>query len=59
MGLEGCRKLICVDAYFFRLFLGGQLLVVVGRDDNDYMYPYHEQLWRARIMIHVNGFSLS
>ena len=33
--LEGCRKLICVDTCFLKTFLGGQLLVVVGRDGND------------------------
>ena len=37
--LEGCRKLICVDACFLKTFLGGQLLAAMGRDGNDHMYP--------------------
>ena len=37
--LGGCKKLICIDACFLKTFLGGQLLVVVWRDDNDQMYP--------------------
>ena len=37
--LEGCRKIICVDACFLKTFLSGQLLVVVGKDGNDQMYP--------------------
>ncbi|XP_021747734.1 uncharacterized protein LOC110713593 [Chenopodium quinoa] len=36
---EGCRKVISVDACFFKTFLGGQLLCAVGRDANDQMYP--------------------
>ncbi|XP_056695664.1 uncharacterized protein [Spinacia oleracea] len=35
----GCRKVICIDACFLKTFLGGQLLVAVGRDGNDQMYP--------------------
>ncbi|XP_074283862.1 uncharacterized protein LOC141608405 [Silene latifolia] len=37
--LEGCRKLLYVDAYFLKTFLGGQLLSVIGRDANDHMFP--------------------
>ena len=37
--LEGCSKLICVDAHFLKTFLGGQLLATVGRDGNDKIYP--------------------
>ena len=33
--LEGCIKLICVDACFLKTFLRRQLLAVVGRDGND------------------------
>ncbi|XP_074281764.1 uncharacterized protein LOC141606508 [Silene latifolia] len=36
---EGCRKIICVDACFLKTFLGGQLMVAVGTDGNDQMYP--------------------
>ena len=36
--LEGCRKLICVDAYFLKTFLDGQLLATMGRDGNEHMY---------------------
>ena len=36
---EGCLKIICVDACFLKTFLSGQLLVAVGRDGNDHMYP--------------------
>lgn len=35
----GCRKVICIDACFLKTFLGGQLMVAVGRDANDQMYP--------------------
>ena len=37
--LEGFQKIICVDACFLKTFLGGQLLVAVGRNGNDHMYP--------------------
>ncbi|XP_056698603.1 uncharacterized protein [Spinacia oleracea] len=37
--LEGCRKIMCVDACFLKTFLGGQLMSAVGRDGNDQMYP--------------------
>ncbi|XP_048490075.1 uncharacterized protein LOC104886319 [Beta vulgaris subsp. vulgaris] len=37
--MEGCRKVICVDACFLKTFLGGQLLSAVGRDGNEQMYP--------------------
>ena len=37
--LEGCQKIICVDACFLKTFLGGQLLATMGRDGNDQMYP--------------------
>ena len=37
--LEGCQKIICVDACFLKTFLGGKLSIVVGRDGNDQMYP--------------------
>ena len=37
--LEGCRKLICVDACFLKTFLGGQLLAIVERDSNGHIYP--------------------
>ena len=37
--LEGCRKVICIDACFLKTFLGGQLLSAIGRDHNDQMYP--------------------
>ncbi|XP_074313573.1 uncharacterized protein LOC141648755 [Silene latifolia] len=37
--LEGCRKLLCVDACFLKTFLGGQLISAIGRDANDQMYP--------------------
>ena len=37
--LVGCRKLIVIDACFLKTFLGGQLMVAVGRDGNDQMFP--------------------
>ncbi|KAL2922891.1 Protein FAR-RED IMPAIRED RESPONSE 1, partial [Bienertia sinuspersici] len=37
--IEGCRKVICIDACFIKTFLGGQLLVAVGRDPNEQMFP--------------------
>ena len=37
--IEGCRKVLCVDACFLKTFLGGQLLAAIGRDANDQMYP--------------------
>ncbi|KAL2903346.1 Transposase for insertion sequence element IS1081 [Bienertia sinuspersici] len=37
--MEGCRKVICVDACFLKTFLGGQLLSAVGRDGNEQMFP--------------------
>ncbi|KAL2892234.1 CREB-binding protein [Bienertia sinuspersici] len=37
--LEGCRKLLCVDACFLKTFLGGQLKSAIGRDANEQMYP--------------------
>ncbi|KAL2929721.1 Early nodulin-12 [Bienertia sinuspersici] len=37
--IEGCRKVLCVDACFLKTFLGGQLLAAIGRDGNDQMYP--------------------
>ncbi|KAL2906837.1 Protein FAR1-RELATED SEQUENCE 5, partial [Bienertia sinuspersici] len=37
--IEGCRRIICVDACFLKTFLGGQLISAVGRDGNDQMYP--------------------
>ncbi|XP_048491511.1 uncharacterized protein LOC125492827 [Beta vulgaris subsp. vulgaris] len=37
--MKGCRKVICVDACFFKTFLGGQLLSAVGRDGNEQMHP--------------------
>ena len=37
--LGGYKKVICIDTYFLRTFLGGQLLSAIGRDHNDQMYP--------------------
>ncbi|XP_074314199.1 uncharacterized protein LOC141649406 [Silene latifolia] len=37
--LEGCRKLLCIDACFLKTFLGGQLISATGRDANEQMYP--------------------
>ncbi|KAL2901902.1 GTPase-activating protein SAC7, partial [Bienertia sinuspersici] len=37
--IEGCRRVICVDACFLKTFLGGQLMSAVGRDGNDQMCP--------------------
>ncbi|KAL2934028.1 Halomucin [Bienertia sinuspersici] len=37
--LEGCRRVICVDAAFLKTFLGGQILSAVGRDANEQMFP--------------------
>ncbi|KAL2931997.1 Transposase for insertion sequence element IS406 [Bienertia sinuspersici] len=35
---EGCRKVLCIDACFLKTFLGGKLLVAVGRYGNDQMF---------------------
>ena len=53
--LEGCRKQICVNACFLKTFLGGQLLVVMGRDSNDQMHPI---AW-AVVEGENDGFSMS
>ncbi|XP_021746178.1 uncharacterized protein LOC110712061 [Chenopodium quinoa] len=37
--IDGCRKVLAVDASFLKTFLGGQLLYAVGRDANDQMFP--------------------
>lgn len=37
--IEGCKRVICIDACFLKTFLGGQLMAAVGRDGNDQMYP--------------------
>ncbi|XP_021747438.1 uncharacterized protein LOC110713287 [Chenopodium quinoa] len=37
--MQGCKKIICVDACFLKTFLGGQLMSAVGRDGNYQMYP--------------------
>ncbi|KAK4397521.1 hypothetical protein Sango_1588700 [Sesamum angolense] len=37
--LGGCRPIICLDGCFLKTCYGGQLLVVVGRDGNDNMFP--------------------
>ncbi|XP_022033043.1 uncharacterized protein LOC110934163 [Helianthus annuus] len=37
--LAGCRRLLCLDGCFIKTFLGGMLLVAIGRDGNDQMYP--------------------
>ncbi|XP_074290274.1 uncharacterized protein LOC141617004 [Silene latifolia] len=37
--LEGCRKILCIDACFLKTFLGGQLIGAIGRDANEQMYP--------------------
>lgn len=39
--IEGCRRLLCVNAYFLKTFLGGQLLAAAGIDGNDQMYPVY------------------
>ncbi|KAK4409477.1 hypothetical protein Sango_0020700 [Sesamum angolense] len=36
---EGCRPIISLDGYFLKTVYGGQLLVAVGRDGNDNMFP--------------------
>ena len=36
--IEGCRKVICINACFLKTFLGGQLLCAIGRDNNDQMF---------------------
>ncbi|KAL0350430.1 UNVERIFIED_CONTAM: hypothetical protein Sradi_4192200 [Sesamum radiatum] len=37
--LEGCRPIIGLDGCFLKTVYGGQLLVAVGRDGNDNMFP--------------------
>lgn len=37
--MQGCRRIICVDACFLKTILGGQLLSAVGRDGNEQMFP--------------------
>ncbi|XP_048489954.1 uncharacterized protein LOC125491922 [Beta vulgaris subsp. vulgaris] len=36
---EGCRRIICIDAAFLKIFLGGQILPAAGRDANEQMFP--------------------
>ncbi|XP_048489990.1 uncharacterized protein LOC125491950 [Beta vulgaris subsp. vulgaris] len=36
--IEGCRKLLCIDSYFLKTFLAGQLMAAIGRDANEQMY---------------------
>ena len=37
--IEECRPIISLETYHLRGFLKGQLLVAVGIDGNDEMYP--------------------
>jgi hypothetical protein len=37
--LEGCRPVICLDGCHLKTKFGGQLLVAVGMDPNDCIYP--------------------
>ncbi|KAK4397863.1 hypothetical protein Sango_1261800 [Sesamum angolense] len=37
--LSGCRPIIGLDGCFLKTCYGGQLLVAVGRDGNDNMFP--------------------
>ncbi|KAL0446004.1 UNVERIFIED_CONTAM: hypothetical protein Slati_1728300 [Sesamum latifolium] len=37
--LSGCRPIIGLDGYFLKTCYGGQMLVAVGRDENDNMFP--------------------
>ncbi|WOL01448.1 hypothetical protein Cni_G10164 [Canna indica] len=37
--VHGCRPIIGFDGCFFKIFLGGQLLSAIGRDDNNQMFP--------------------
>ena len=37
--MKGCRKLICVDAYFLMTFLSERFLATMGNDGNNQMYP--------------------
>jgi hypothetical protein len=36
--LEGCRPVICLDGCHLKTKFGGQLLVAVGMDPNDYLF---------------------
>ncbi|KAH9611741.1 hypothetical protein KSS87_017863 [Heliosperma pusillum] len=38
--LESCRKVICVDGCFLKGPWNGQILVAVGRDANNQVYPF-------------------
>ncbi|KAL2898256.1 Transposase for insertion sequence element IS905 [Bienertia sinuspersici] len=37
--VEGCRRVIYIDSCFLKTFLGGQLMIAIGRDGNDQMFP--------------------
>jgi len=37
--LEGCRRVLCIDACFLKGPWNGQVLAAVGRDANNQMYP--------------------
>ncbi|WOL05655.1 hypothetical protein Cni_G14384 [Canna indica] len=37
--LHGCRPIIGFDGYFLKIFLVGQLLSAIGRDDNNQIFP--------------------
>lgn len=37
--MEGCKKVLCIDAYFIKTLLGGQLLTTMWGDGNNQMFP--------------------
>jgi hypothetical protein len=37
--LKGCRPVICLDGTHIKTKYGGQLLIAVGMDANDCIYP--------------------
>ena len=37
--LEGCRRVVCLDAFFMKGPWKGQIYSAIGRDANNQMYP--------------------
>ncbi|KAK4394886.1 hypothetical protein Sango_1642900 [Sesamum angolense] len=50
--LEGCRPIIGLDGCFLKTVYGGQLLVVVGRDGNDNMFPIAMAVVQSNVAVH-------
>ncbi|RYR42048.1 hypothetical protein Ahy_A08g038493 [Arachis hypogaea] len=38
--LGGCQHFICLDGAFFKGYCGAKLLIAIGQDANNHIYPY-------------------